>query len=867
MGPVRPVRPDGSRSVVKEANMLRHRHGGSIAALTFLLLGGAASAFWLWGCGSGTPESPGSGSGTPIGGQMNVANFTLPAGTTRTATSDLTINASGNIRIDGTLLISPGVSVALLAKGATTITGVIMPDSSAAARSRVVSPGRTRDDGGHPLVIDGENITISNENTGDGLITLSPPPGEDLLIATDDNEGTVTISREIHLVRADDASSTTENGGNGGSIEIGTSKAIQAVKAKGSSAADMPASIVVVRSNLSAGTAGKGFTETAGTLQGGVLMLHGTTGGNGGNILFTAAQSVKHITKAGGNQWLSTDGGEGGSVGTFDHILHAPDGTQPGQKGADVNFATGDGGNAGKVVVTAPTTDLRLNKYNGQMGGTGRVYLSAGNGGPGGDGGSIIGTVGTGSLYAWVFSNGGNGGNSADRAHPGGNGGTISLSSTRGNVNITILSSVEITNCGNGGKGFNGCASGGNGTDGGSAGKIAATGLTLTFNGIKLPSRLNITSSFVPGSGGDGTPAGKAGQQGKDEAGKLLGTPAVDGGGCPVATYQIVEVPAASKINDNGDIAGTNARNNSVLSIALTPHGTTFLTITSVNSNLTLYSPIALNNNGAVLGQDLGIDNSHGSSSLWTPNTPHTSTGTVTDFTKNNFSGYGLNDSGAVVGIGQGIGTAIWRNGQFQSLMLGSPYAINSSGKVFGSFQTLTNGTLGVAAYRTAPYSALNPATDLLYGPGGTSIIGGTPMLYGHSINANGDCVNDGIHALLWTGANTQAKDLGTLGGAQSNAAALNDNLDVVGSSYIVPGQNSATGGETHAFLCRAGGPMQDLNNLIDKNSGWVLTAATDINNFGEIVGRGGHSGGTGFFLLIPPAGRAAVSRAVYSPH
>jgi hypothetical protein len=45
---------------------------------------------------------------------------------------------------------------------------------------------------------------------------------------------------------------------------------------------------------------------------------------------------------------------------------------------------------------------------------------------------------------------------------------------------------------------------------------------------------------------------------------------------------------------------------------------------------------------------------------------------------------------------------------------------------------------------------------------------------------------------------------------------------------------------------------MKDLNDLIDPDSGWVLTSAAAINNAGQIVGRGVHNGQPRTFLLKP---------------
>lgn len=107
---------------------------------------------------------------------------------------------------------------------------------------------------------------------------------------------------------------------------------------------------------------------------------------------------------------------------------------------------------------------------------------------------------------------------------------------------------------------------------------------------------------------------------------------------------------------------------------------------------------------------------------------------------------------------------------------------------------------------------------------GGTSLDSSVAM----DINNRGDIVgfstiNGQTHAFLWTQSGGM-QDLGTLGGAESRANAINDSGQVVGSA-----QNAA--GVQRAFLWTASGGMVEIGPENTPSS------ATDINNAGQVVG------------------------------
>ena len=166
-----------------------------------------------------------------------------------------------------------------------------------------------------------------------------------------------------------------------------------------------------------------------------------------------------------------------------------------------------------------------------------------------------------------------------------------------------------------------------------------------------------------------------------------------------------------------------------------------------------------------------------------------------------------------------------------------SAYGINASGEVAGY------GDLESGAFRGFTWTQ----------GGGYSELGtfGGANSYAMAINDSGVAVGSAQTAGGWMNAfitnGSQLIDLGTLGGMSSYAYGINDRGEVVGYSSL-----SGTG-DTDAFLYE-NGVMIDLNNLIDA-PGWVLTQAYAINASGEIVGSGMLNGVEHEFLLDFTAG------------
>jgi probable HAF family extracellular repeat protein len=86
---------------------------------------------------------------------------------------------------------------------------------------------------------------------------------------------------------------------------------------------------------------------------------------------------------------------------------------------------------------------------------------------------------------------------------------------------------------------------------------------------------------------------------------------------------------------------------------------------------------------------------------------------------------------------------------------------------------------------------------------------------------------------------------LGTLGGSFSIARDLNNHGDVVGGS-LTEGD-----GSFHGFIYR-NNRLYDLNEFLEPGNGWELLQALGINNHGEIIAIGSHTGQDRIVLLRP---------------
>ena len=211
---------------------------------------------------------------------------------------------------------------------------------------------------------------------------------------------------------------------------------------------------------------------------------------------------------------------------------------------------------------------------------------------------------------------------------------------------------------------------------------------------------------------------------------------------------------------------------------------------------------------------------------------------------------HGVNNSGQAVGAsghphGADTHAFFWQKqggirdlGTLPGGDYSAAYAINDSGVVVGT----SNTSITTHAFSWTTAKGLSDL-GTLPGANASSAL---------AINNHGQIAgSSGGHAALWSGGAIQ--DLGTLGGATSEAHGINESGDIVGESDTSSGP--------HAFLWKDG-TMQDLGVL----PGDTSSRADHVNDRGMVVGESEGSGGVRAFVWTSSDGmRPLASDGIYS--
>lgn len=254
-----------------------------------------------------------------------------------------------------------------------------------------------------------------------------------------------------------------------------------------------------------------------------------------------------------------------------------------------------------------------------------------------------------------------------------------------------------------------------------------------------------------------------------------------------------------------------------------------------------------INNSGQVVGRYLSqnwIDNAY----LW-ENGQRTELGYNGGISS---TALDINDVGQIVGkfnlASDKFNPFLWENGTMIDLgtlgFNGGAQAINNQGQVVGY------SGLRVGITHAFIWDKNNLMQDLgTLSPDYKDSIAYDINDAGQAVGASSSSTLQQVHATLWS--NGQVIDLGTLGGNQGTAVAINNKGQVVGYDTT-----TGNGGLIHPFIWEDG-EMADLNSLLPNGSQWFLQEVSDINDNGQILGKGFYRSEKEIhsFLLTPKAG------------
>jgi probable HAF family extracellular repeat protein len=244
---------------------------------------------------------------------------------------------------------------------------------------------------------------------------------------------------------------------------------------------------------------------------------------------------------------------------------------------------------------------------------------------------------------------------------------------------------------------------------------------------------------------------------------------------------------------------------------------------------------------------------SGGEAFLYTPQTGIHDLGDLPGGESNSSTAYSLNNAGVVVGGAMTIGGSyshafIWdaTNGMrdLNKMIVNPPAGWTPTAAIAISQNGLIAG-IGFANISTSPPSGAEHAFVL---NGGT--LGQIPSpagsIYPEAINASGLVVGsyNGSRAFEYS-ALLGTRDIGSLGGAYTDASGENDLGQIVGGTTLPDGSPAA-------FVYSDAGGMVDLNALAPVN-GWTLGTAIAINNNGQILASGFNANQNNHAFLLTP--------------
>jgi len=492
--------------------------------------------------------------GVEVGGEINCETFTVPAGKRTTVTSDLTVNASGDITIDGDLIGDPaagctGYAITLEAGGNLVVTGSVQacdPDVADQVTAKPVAAGKASDlavpgkDGRHVRLVAAADLSIDTVDRIAATNGTNGYAGAGLVGARGGNGGGIAICVGGDLfIRG---VLVLGNGGNGSDVVLTPTRVADEVAIEGGNryvsearGGDSGAISVLALGSIDwphftcfEETTADASTERICGMDLNALNLDvqfvgaiiGGQGGNAGEVTITDEQDTSSSSTAeltiegarGGHGWWT--GGVGGGITFLSSLMADADR----RHGRDVKAIGGKGGNLYHEC-------FKPDVYGDPNKGLDRLYCGDfvyAIGDPrvpcvAGGGGAVLVRAAWGKHGSSQFPDGGNGGNATGIGGDGGDGSELSrLRQTGGDGNSAF---VEGGDGGNGWTSYNTAGDGGDGGDsyayGGNKGRGAGNFYPTQAGGTMViwGGGGGIGGSCCCGGGGSGGTGGKIVEQ------------------------------------------------------------------------------------------------------------------------------------------------------------------------------------------------------------------------------------------------------------------------------------------------------------------------------------------------------------------
>jgi len=309
-------------------------------------------------------------------------------------------------------------------------------------------------------------------------------------------------------------------------------------------------------------------------------------------------------------------------------------------------------------------------------------------------------------------------------------------------------------------------------------------------------------------------------------------------------------VSKAYALNNVGEAAGTSSSPTAAIAVMFS--GGKATSISTLGGSVSVAT--AINGSGEIVGWNFFDSNPN-----FNPQAFLYRNGSMTNINSPSLfpsgtEAWGINSSGEVVGTGylsdSNFHAFLYSGGQMKDIGPAGAYqasavAINTSGQIVGGY-SLTSGAAGEFLYSNGKMTTL-------------PVPAGSNGVSAFAINDNGEIAgaiyfSSGAPAHAARFSNGVWTDLGAIARAASNTAkGINLAGQTVGTAIFRQTQYHPPKPGKHVPFISTNSGLVDLNTLIPSGTGFTLTDAVGINDFGQILCDANNASGNEHTVLLTP--------------